>query len=129
MNAEFRHVAGGVGEHVHQVGNGSALVSAHVGDAGLQQRLGNGEYALAAELLARAQTQVFHFACKGALGHGLSLGVHILQMHITAQSVRQLTLQNQRSHAFRCKCFASRNLSGDYRWWAILDFEPVTPAM
>ena len=42
----------GVRQHVHQVRDRRALIAGDVGDAGLQQRLGDGENALAAEFLA-----------------------------------------------------------------------------
>ena len=60
----------GVGQHVHQVRDRRTLVAGNVGNAGLQQRLGHGEDAFAAELVALAQTQLGHFACKRAFGHG-----------------------------------------------------------
>ena len=54
----------GVGQHVHQMRDRRALVAADIGDAGLQQRLGDGENALAAEFLAVAELQVLHLARK-----------------------------------------------------------------
>ena len=51
----------GVSQHVHQVRDRRALVAGHVGHARLQQRLGDREYALAAEFLARGQPQQFNF--------------------------------------------------------------------
>ena len=55
MHAELVEHVLGVGEHVHQVRDRRALIAADIGDAGLQQRLGDRENALAAELLAVAQ--------------------------------------------------------------------------
>jgi hypothetical protein len=53
-----------------------ALVAADIGDARLQQCLGNGENALAAELLAVAEFEILDFAFEGSLCHGsLQAGV------------------------------------------------------
>ncbi len=43
----------GVGQHVHQVGNRRALVAGDIADAVFQQRLGDRQDALAAELARR----------------------------------------------------------------------------
>ena len=51
MHAQFFENIVRVGQHVHQVRNRRALITRHVGDAGLQQRLGHGENSLAAEFL------------------------------------------------------------------------------
>ena len=48
-------------EDVHQVRNGRALVARDVGHPGLQQRLGDGEDALAAEDFSRRQSQLLDF--------------------------------------------------------------------
>ena len=69
MHAEFVEHVLGVGEHVHQMGNRRALIAADIGDAGLQQRLGDRENALAAEFLAFAQLEILHFACKRPFCH------------------------------------------------------------
>jgi hypothetical protein len=53
--------------HVEQVGDGRALVAADVGDAGLQQGLGDGEDALAVEGLALAQLEGLDLAVEGTL--------------------------------------------------------------
>ena len=50
-----------VGEHIHQMRDGRALIAADVGDPGLQQRLGDGENALAAEFRALAEPQRLDF--------------------------------------------------------------------
>jgi hypothetical protein len=60
----------GVAEDVHQVGDRRALVATDVGDAGLQQRLGDGEDALATEGLASAGAQVLDLLRERSLGHG-----------------------------------------------------------
>ena len=57
------HVAR-VRQHVHQMRNGCALVAADIGHTRLQQRLGDGENAFAAEQLTFAEPQVVHFAAK-----------------------------------------------------------------
>ena len=48
---------------------GRALIAAHVADARLQQRLGDGQDALAAKLLAGAEPQMLDFLCKRPLRH------------------------------------------------------------
>ena len=48
-------------EHVHHVRHRRALVAADVGDAGLQQRLGDGEDRLAVEGLAVAELELLDF--------------------------------------------------------------------
>ena len=58
-----------VGQHVHQVRDRRALVAADIAHARLQQRLGDGEDALAAEFLARAEAQVLHLAREGPFRH------------------------------------------------------------
>ena len=48
-------------QHIHQVRDRCALVPANVGNAGLQQGLGNREDAFARKLLARAKPEFFDF--------------------------------------------------------------------
>jgi hypothetical protein len=74
VHAELRQDVVGVGQHVHQVRDGRALVAGDVGHAGLQQRLGHGEDAFAAELVALAQAQLFNFLREGTLSHGAGPG-------------------------------------------------------
>ena len=69
VDAEFLEDVVGVGQHVHQVRDRRALVAGHVGHAGLQQRLGHREDALAVELGARRQLQLLDFLLEGTLGH------------------------------------------------------------
>ena len=64
MHAELIQNRLRVGEHVHQMRDGRALIAADVGDARLQQRFGHGENPLAAELLAFAQPQRLDFPRK-----------------------------------------------------------------
>jgi len=59
----------GVGQHVHEMRDRRALVARHVGHARLQQRLRHSEDAFAAEKLAGAQPQLFHFLGKRTLSH------------------------------------------------------------
>src|SRR5690606_3656888 len=59
-----------VGQDVHQVGDRRALIAADVADAGLQQRLGDGENAFAAELLPAPEPQLAYFMCKRSFSHG-----------------------------------------------------------
>ena len=54
----------GVRQYVHEMRDGRTLVAADVGDARLQQRLGDGEDSLALELLAGPQAQRLHFTGK-----------------------------------------------------------------
>ena len=61
MHAQLAEDVVGVGEDVHEVRDRRALVSRDVGDARLQQRFGDGQDALAAEYLARAELQLLHF--------------------------------------------------------------------
>ena len=69
MHAELVEHILGVGEHVHQMRDRRALITADVRDAGLQQRLGDGENALAAKFFAFAEFEILHFACKRSLCH------------------------------------------------------------
>ena len=64
MDAELGHVGGGIGEHIHEMRNRRSLIAADIADAGLQQRLGDRQNALAAEFLAVAKFQVLDVAGK-----------------------------------------------------------------
>ena len=64
MHAELVHVGLGLHHHVEQVRHRRALVAADVGHARLQQRLGDGEDALAVEGVARAQAQALDLLCE-----------------------------------------------------------------
>ena len=59
----------GVAEHVHQMRNRRTLVAAHISDTGLQQALGHCQDAIAAEIRACAEAELFHFGLEGTLGH------------------------------------------------------------
>ena len=69
MHAELGHDLLRVGEHIHQMGNRRALIAADIGNAGLQQRLGDRENAFAAEFLAFSKFKILHFACKRSFCH------------------------------------------------------------
>jgi len=58
VHAEFREIAARLHQHVEQVRDRCTLVAADIGDAGLQQRLGDRENALAVERVPGAQAQV-----------------------------------------------------------------------
>ena len=64
LHAELRQRLLGIGQHVHQVGDRRALVAADVADPALQQRLGERQDTLAAELLARSELEILHFPAK-----------------------------------------------------------------
>jgi hypothetical protein len=61
MHPKFVHVPFGLHQHVHQVRHRRPLVAAHIGHARLQQRLGDGQDALAMKGLAVAQAQGLNF--------------------------------------------------------------------
>ena len=61
MHAEFREVIMGLHQHVEEVRYRRALVAADIGDAGLQQRLGDGKDALAMKHGALAKAQHLRF--------------------------------------------------------------------
>ena len=61
MDAELAHDVLRVDQHVEQMRDRRALVAAHIGHARLQQRLGDGQDAFAAEDLAIAQSEGLHF--------------------------------------------------------------------
>ena len=58
-----------IGQHVHEMRDRRALIAADIADAGLQQRLGDREDALAAEFLSRAEAQLADFVREGSFGH------------------------------------------------------------
>src|SRR5205814_6447342 len=68
-----------VGQHVHQVRDGRALVAGHVGHARLEQRLRHREDAFAAKHLAGAERQLLHFLDERAFRHHCLRGTgHLL---------------------------------------------------
>ncbi len=69
VDAEFFEDVVGVGEDVHQVRDGRALIAGDVGNAGLQQRLGDGENAFAAKFLAFAEVKFLDFFFEEPLRH------------------------------------------------------------
>ena len=76
MHAEFGHDVLGIDQHVEQMRHRRALVAADIGHARLQQRLGDGEDAFAAEGLAVAQPERLHFLLERAFHrHGRPNGL------------------------------------------------------
>ena len=67
----LQHVVG-VGQHVDQMRDRRALIAGDIGHAGLQQRLGDGEDAFAAEFLAGAELELFDFFLERAFRHDAS---------------------------------------------------------
>ena len=61
MDAHFIHQFLGIEQHIKQVRNRRALITANIGNARLQQSLGNGQNTLAVKDLAVAEPQRFHF--------------------------------------------------------------------
>ena len=59
----------GIGKHIHKVRNRRALVTANIGDPGLQQCLGDPEYAFAVEGGAFTQAEFFNFFGKRSFCH------------------------------------------------------------
>ena len=59
-----------VGQHVHQMRDRRALISRDVAHARLQQGLGDGEDALAVELLPVTEPEVLYLFREGSFGHG-----------------------------------------------------------
>jgi hypothetical protein len=68
MDAHLVHQLLGVDQDVDEVRDGRALVAADISDAGLQQRLGDGQDALAMEHLAVAQAQQLDLFPEGPFG-------------------------------------------------------------
>ena len=68
-DAEIAQHVVGIGEHVDKVGDRRALVAGDVGHAGLQQRLGDGENAFAAEFLPGAEPKLRDLAFERAFCH------------------------------------------------------------
>ena len=75
MHAEFVQDFARVGEHIHQMRDRRALITAYVGDSRLQQGLGDGEYGLALEYLAGSEFKRLNFPCERPLRHGSALSV------------------------------------------------------
>ena len=64
MHAQFLQDVVGVGQHVHQVRYRRALVARHIRHTRLQQGLGDGQNALAVELVAITQAKFLHLLHK-----------------------------------------------------------------
>ena len=63
----------GVGQGIHQVADRRALITADIAHARFEQRLGDGEDALAGKLLTLTEFEVFDFALEGSFSHAISL--------------------------------------------------------
>ncbi len=61
MHAEIGEKLVGIHHDIEQMRHRRALIAADIADAGLQQRLGDGEDAFAAKGLAGAEPQRIHF--------------------------------------------------------------------
>jgi hypothetical protein len=73
--AELIQYLARIGENVHQVRDGRALIAADVGHTGLQKGLGNSKYGLALEHLAGSEPERLNFARERPLCHDYALSV------------------------------------------------------
>ena len=73
MDAELLQQPLRIRQHIHEMRDRRALVAADVADAGLQQRLGDREDALAAELLSGAEAQFADFVRERSFSHRSTL--------------------------------------------------------
>ena len=64
MHAEFAENILSIGKHIHEVADGSTLITTNITDAALQQRLGDGQDTFAGEFFPGTQCQLFDFLCK-----------------------------------------------------------------
>src|SRR5215831_21395551 len=80
MHAEFGHHVLGVHQNVDEVRYRRALVAAHIANARLQQRLGDGENTLAAKHRAVAESQCPYFRFERPF-HGFTHVRSILAFH------------------------------------------------
>ncbi len=121
MNAQFLQYVLGVGQHIHQMRDRSALIAAHIGDTRLQQRLGDRQDSLAAELLTGSELEVFDLARKRPFGHECLLipafravnrpGRNQLQSISLRKSAALATRQKVAKRSFRAHEFPARRLS------------------
>jgi hypothetical protein len=58
-----------VGQHVHQMRDGRALVARHIGNPGFEQGLGDGQNALSTEHLSARKPQLLDFFDERTLSH------------------------------------------------------------
>jgi hypothetical protein len=70
-DAEVAEHVVGIGKHVDEVRDRRALIAGDVGHAGLQQRLGDGEDAFAAEFLSSAEPELCNLAFERPFRHAL----------------------------------------------------------
>ena len=73
-DAEVLQDVVGVGQHIDEMRDRRALVAGDIGHAGLQQRLGDGEDAFAAEFLAGAEPELLDFLLERSFRHRRPLG-------------------------------------------------------
>ena len=73
MHTQFLQDVVRVGQHIHQVRDRRTLVARHIRHARLQQGLGDGQNALAMELVAIAQAEFLHLLHKRAFSHAQNL--------------------------------------------------------
>ena len=73
MHPQLLQYVVGVGQHIHQVRDRRTLVARHIRHARLQQGLGDGQNALAMELVAIAQAKFLHLLHKRAFSHAQNL--------------------------------------------------------
>ena len=69
MNAEIAENVLRIRQHVHQMRDRRALIAADIADAGLQQRLGDGQNPFAVEDIPVAQFEVLDLAGERAFSH------------------------------------------------------------
>ena len=69
MHAELGHDVLCIDQHIEQMRHRRALISADVGNPGLQQRFGYGQDSFAVEGLAVAKLQGLHFFFERAFHH------------------------------------------------------------
>lgn len=70
MHAEIVEHILGVCEHVHQMRDRRTLIAADIGNAGLQQRLGQCEDTLSVKGVAIAEPQILDFPGERTFSHG-----------------------------------------------------------
>jgi hypothetical protein len=59
-----------IGQHVHQVRDGRALVAGHIGNSGFEQGLGDRQNALTAKYISARKPQLLDFFDERTLSHG-----------------------------------------------------------
>ena len=62
----LQHRGAGLGQNIHQMRNRRPRITAHIGNTGLKQRLGDGKDRLAMKGFTLAKAQLFHLGGKRA---------------------------------------------------------------